>query len=67
VLGYRFRLGVVGLWWGLVIGLAAVAAILIARTRRVLGRPLVRFQMEPEPEGRAEAAAIALGSDPSAG
>lgn len=41
-LAYRTPLGAVGLWWGLVLGLAAVAVILLLRVRVLLGRPLVR-------------------------
>src|SRR5206468_4512025 len=29
-LGFTFRLGPVGLWWGLVVGLVVVAALLVA-------------------------------------
>lgn len=42
VLAYRTSLGAVGLWWGLVIGLAAVAIILLLRVRVALRRPLRR-------------------------
>ncbi|HEX9893071.1 MAG TPA: MATE family efflux transporter [Gemmatimonadales bacterium] len=45
-LAYPLGMGVVGLWWGLVIGLGAVALILVVRVRRVLRRPLTRFQVE---------------------
>lgn len=44
VLAYRTPLGAVGLWWGLVIGLAAVATILLLRVRFALRRPLRRVQ-----------------------
>ena len=43
LLAYRTPLGAVGLWWGLVIGLAAVAAILLLRVRVMLARPLRRW------------------------
>jgi MATE family multidrug resistance protein len=43
-LAYRTSLGPVGLWWGLVIGLAAVAIILLLRVRVALSRPLQRVQ-----------------------
>jgi MATE family multidrug resistance protein len=43
-LAYRTPLGAVGLWWGLVIGLAAVASILLLRVRIALRRPLLRVQ-----------------------
>jgi MATE family multidrug resistance protein len=42
-LAYRTPLGAVGLWWGLVIGLAAVATILLLRVRFALRRPLQRM------------------------
>lgn len=51
LLAYPLGLGVVGLWWGLVIGLATVAVILVFRVRRVLRRPLVRFEAEPRASG----------------
>jgi MATE family multidrug resistance protein len=41
-LAYRTPLGAVGLWWGLVLGLAAVAIILLLRVRVALRRPLRR-------------------------
>ena len=43
-LAYRTTLGAVGLWWGLVIGLAAVALILLLRVRVALRRPMRRVQ-----------------------
>ena len=43
-LAYRTSLGAVGLWWGLVIGLAAVAIILLLRVRVALSRPLQRVR-----------------------
>ena len=42
VLAFRFGGGAVGLWWGIVVGLAAVAAILLARVRVRLGRSMQR-------------------------
>jgi MATE family multidrug resistance protein len=51
LLAYPLGLGVVGLWWGLVIGLATVAVILVIRVRRVLRRPLVRFEAEAGASG----------------
>ncbi len=42
VLAFRTSLGAVGLWWGLVLGLASVALILLARVRIALRRPLRR-------------------------
>jgi MATE family multidrug resistance protein len=44
ILAYRTPLGAVGLWWGLVMGLAAVAIILLLRVRFALRRPLQRVQ-----------------------
>ncbi|MBK6495511.1 MAG: hypothetical protein IPG05_10485 [Gemmatimonadetes bacterium] len=42
-LAYRTPLGPIGLWWGLVVGLAAVALILLHRVRAALRRPLQRI------------------------
>ena len=39
VLAYVFNRGVAGLWWGLVIGLGAVAGILVHRVRAALKTP----------------------------
>jgi len=39
VLAYVFNRGVAGLWWGLVIGLGAVAGILVHRVRAALRTP----------------------------
>jgi MATE family multidrug resistance protein len=51
ILGLRLGLGAVGLWWGLVAGLGAVAGILVFRVRRILGGPLGRtFIDSPPPE-----------------
>jgi MATE family multidrug resistance protein len=41
-LAYRTSLGPIGLWWGLVVGLAAVALILLHRVQAALRRPLRR-------------------------
>lgn len=46
VLGFTAKLGVVGLWWGFVAGLAAVAAFLVVRVRVHLGRELKRLHVE---------------------
>ncbi len=46
LLAYRTPLGPLGLWWGLVIGLGVVAAILLWRVRRSIARPLVRVRVE---------------------
>lgn len=42
LLAFRTPLGAVGLWWGLVLGLASVAVILLLRVRTALRRPLRR-------------------------
>jgi MATE family multidrug resistance protein len=46
VLAYPLGLGVVGLWWGLVIGLGTVGIILLVRTWRTFRRPLPRLDIE---------------------
>jgi MATE family multidrug resistance protein len=43
LLGFYTPLGPVGLWWGLVIGLVVVAAILLLRVRVMIRRPLIRI------------------------
>ncbi len=53
-LGFGAGGGVVGLWWGFVAGLAAVAAFLVLRVHRRLGGPLARVRLEPGPESRAD-------------
>jgi multidrug resistance protein, MATE family len=40
-LGFRTRLGVVGIWWGLAIGLTAVAILLLIRFVRLSSREIV--------------------------
>jgi MATE family multidrug resistance protein len=45
-LGFGARGGVVGLWWGFVAGLAAVAVFLVLRVRRRLSRPIERVRVE---------------------
>jgi len=45
-LGFGARGGVVGLWWGFVAGLAAVAVFLVLRVKRRLSRPIERVQVE---------------------
>lgn len=45
-LGFSRSLGAVGLWWGLVVGLAAVAALLLARVRARLRRDVRRVAVE---------------------
>lgn len=49
LLAFRLGLGPAGLWWGLVLGLAAVAAVLVARVRTHFRRPLVRARVDPAP------------------
>jgi MATE family multidrug resistance protein len=44
LLAYRSPLGAPGLWWGLVIGLATVALVLLWRVRVAMRRPLVRVE-----------------------
>ncbi len=44
-LGFRTSLGAIGLWWGLVIGLATVAAILLVRLRHALARPVTSWNL----------------------
>jgi multidrug resistance protein, MATE family len=43
LLAFRLGRGPVGLWWGLVVGLAAVAFFLLARIRRRFGGELKRL------------------------
>jgi MATE family multidrug resistance protein len=45
-LGFGARWGVVGLWWGFVAGLAAVAAFLVTRLRFKLGGELARLRVD---------------------
>ncbi len=45
-LAYRSDMGPAGLWWGLVIGLAAVAAVLLVRLYQRFGGPLVRVRVD---------------------
>jgi multidrug resistance protein, MATE family len=45
-LGYGAGLGAVGLWWGLVVGLGAVAALLLLRLRQRMGRKLARIAID---------------------
>jgi MATE family, multidrug efflux pump len=46
-LGFRTSLGAAGLWWGLVVGLVAVAALLLLRVRARLRREIRRLVIEP--------------------
>ncbi len=51
LLGFHFRLGPAGLWWGLVLGLAVTAVVLLLRVRSRLGRTLARILIDhPPPE-----------------
>jgi len=50
-LAFGFDKGPEGLWWGLVVGLAAVALVQLARVRFQLGRDLVRLNLEDEHPG----------------
>jgi MATE family multidrug resistance protein len=49
-LGFGAKLGVVGLWWGFVAGLVAVAAFLVGRVRVRLGGSLERVRVEAPSE-----------------
>ncbi len=50
LLGFRMGWGPDGLWWGLVLGLAVTAAVLLARVQRRLHRTLERVRIDhPEP------------------
>jgi MATE family multidrug resistance protein len=46
LLGFRFGFGPQGLWWGLVLGLVAVAGFLLYRLRRKLREPLRRVTLD---------------------
>jgi Na+-driven multidrug efflux pump len=45
-LAYRAGWGPVGLWWGFVAGLAAVALFLLARIRQRLLRAVARLEID---------------------
>jgi MATE family multidrug resistance protein len=47
LLGIRAGWGPVGLWWGLVVGLAVVATVLLGRVRIALGREQARVVIDP--------------------
>ncbi len=49
-LGFGLGLGPAGLWWGFVAGLAAVAALLLARVRSRLRRALTRVRIDALPQ-----------------
>ncbi len=46
LLGFRTRLGAVGLWWGFVAALAVVSLLLLARVRSKLRGPIRRHDVE---------------------
>jgi len=48
-LAFREGGGAVGLWWGIVVGLAAVALILLGRVRVRLGRTMRRIVIDADP------------------
>ncbi|MDX1675460.1 MAG: hypothetical protein R3314_11755, partial [Longimicrobiales bacterium] len=50
-LGFRTEAGPVGLWWGLVAGLALVALFLVLRVRIRMRRELARIVIDDEPDG----------------
>jgi MATE family multidrug resistance protein len=47
-LGFGLGLGPEGLWWGLVVGLAVVALLLLARVRARMGRELKRLVVDED-------------------
>jgi len=50
-LGFGTSLAAAGLWWGLVVGLVAVAVLLLLRTRARLARRVGRVSVEaPRPQ-----------------
>jgi MATE family multidrug resistance protein len=49
LLGFRFGYGPAGLWWGLVLGLVAVALVLLLRLRHRLRQPLSRVHLDAPP------------------
>jgi multidrug resistance protein, MATE family len=51
-LGFRAGAGPVGLWWGLVAGLAAVAVFLLVRVRMRFGRELRRVVIDEHADAR---------------
>jgi len=46
LLGFHTSLGAVGLWYGLVVGLGAVAVLLLLRIHHRFGRDLQRLNVE---------------------
>ncbi len=55
-LGFHRGLGAIGLWWGLVVGLAAVALLLLGRVRARLRREVRRVEGGEGGRGRERAA-----------
>jgi MATE family multidrug resistance protein len=53
LLAFPLRGGAAGLWWGIVIALAAVATMLILRVRARLGRGLARLVIDEKPDQAA--------------
>lgn len=51
LLAFRAGQGATGLWWGLVIGLAAVAVLLLVRIRHRFAQDMTRVVVEAEPAG----------------
>ena len=49
-LAFRMGMGPAGLWWGLVAGLAAVAAVLVVRLYVRFGGPLARVHVDATPD-----------------
>jgi MATE family multidrug resistance protein len=49
-LGFRMDQGARGLWWGLVIGLAAVAVALVLRVSLRMRRDLRRVEIDSRPD-----------------
>jgi MATE family multidrug resistance protein len=55
LLGFRLGLGPAGLWWGLVIGLAVVATVLLTRVRIALARRQTRVVIDAPADAAAGA------------
>jgi len=49
-LAFRMGMGPAGLWWGLVAGLAAVAAVLVVRLHHRFSGPLIRVHVDATPD-----------------
>ena len=58
VLAFRLGGGAVGLWWGIVVGLAAVALILLGRVRVRLGRAMRRVIIDDVAVGEREGSVV---------